>query len=41
MKPILHICSDYVKQNIYAQLVDNLNRIGIEQFVFSAVSTKE
>lgn len=41
MKPILHICSDYVKQNIYAQLVDNLNRIGIEQFVFSAVRTKE
>jgi len=38
--PVLHLCSDLMNQNIYAQLIRHLRAAGVHQRVFAAVRSK-
>ena len=38
---VLHICSDYAKQGLYRELVVNLAKKHVEQFVYVPVRSKE
>lgn len=38
---VLHLCADYPHTNLYKELVENLDRIDIEQIVYIPVKRRE